>query len=406
MSWTETIGPRTYRFADLKTLLAKASPLRSGDQLAGVAAASEEERVAAKMALAAVPLKAFLSEALVPYEEDEVTRLIVDDHEAAAFAAVAHLTVGDFRDWLLSGAATTEALERLAPGLTPEMVAAVSKLMRNQDLIAVAKKRPVVTRFRNTVGLPGRMSVRLQPNHPTDDVKGIAASMLDGLMYGCGDAMIGINPATDSLAAIVKLLAMIDGFRERYPGVEAVPQLYTFGRGRMTCAGATAILDMMLRWIAQQSDQRLADEVAQHLLISRQRPPTQEQGTPDTDKEAVANQAVAKALALMQDSLEEPLSCEALAAAVDLSPRQLQRHFQRHLGSTVMRHYLMLRLSKAHKLLQQTDLSVTEVAVGSGFTSLEHFSRVYRQTFGRSPSADRQQSTSAPVLRRPRASSH
>ena len=137
---------------------------------------------------------------------------VVDDHDAAAFATVAHLTVGDFRDWLLSGAANTETLERLAPGLTPEMVAAVSKLMRNQDLIAVAKKRPVVTRFRNTVGLPGRMSVRLQPNHPTDDVKGIAASMLDGLMYGCGDAMIGINPATDSLAAIVKLLAMIDGF--------------------------------------------------------------------------------------------------------------------------------------------------------------------------------------------------
>ncbi|WP_322029302.1 ethanolamine ammonia-lyase subunit EutB [Paraburkholderia sp. J76] len=216
MSYTETIGARTYRFADLATLLARASPLRSGDQLAGVAAASEEERVAAKMSLAALPLKAFLSEALVPYEDDEVTRLIIDDHDAAAFAAISHLTVGDFRDWLLSGAAHTEALERLAPGLTPEMVAAVSKLMRNQDLIAVAKKRPVVTRFRNTVGLPGHMSVRLQPNHPTDDVKGIAASMLDGLMYGCGDAMIGINPATDSLAAIVKLLTMVDGFRERY----------------------------------------------------------------------------------------------------------------------------------------------------------------------------------------------
>lgn len=193
----------------------------------------------------------------------------------------------------------------------------------------------------------------------------------------------------------------LDGFRERYPGVEAVPQLYTFGRGRMTCAGASAILDLMLRWIAQQGDRRLADEVTQHLLISRQRPANQEQGAPDTDKEAVANQAVAKALVLMQETIEEPLSCAALAAAVDLSPRQLQRHFQRHLGTTVMRHYLLLRLSKAHKLLQQTDLSVTEVAVGSGFTSLEHFSRVYRQTFGRSPSTDRQQSTSAPVLRQP-----
>lgn len=216
MNYTESIGARTYRFADLKTLLAKASPQRSGDQLAGLAAGSEEERVAARMALAAVPLKAFLSDALIPYESDEVTRLIFDDHDAAAFAAVSHLTVGDFRDWLLSGAADTEALARVAAGLTPEMAAAVSKLMRNQDLIAAAKKRPVVTRFRNTVGLPGRLAVRLQPNHPTDDVKGIAASMLDGLMYGSGDAMIGINPASDSLAAITKLLAMVDGFRERY----------------------------------------------------------------------------------------------------------------------------------------------------------------------------------------------
>lgn len=158
MAYTETIGPRTYRFADLKTLLAKASPLRSGDQLAGVAAASEEERVAAKIALAGVPLKAFLNEALIAYEYDEVTRLILDDHDAAAFAEISHLTVGDFRNWLLSPVADGAALERIAPGLTPEMVAAVSKLMRNQDLIAAARKRRVVTRFRNTVGLAGRMS--------------------------------------------------------------------------------------------------------------------------------------------------------------------------------------------------------------------------------------------------------
>jgi len=216
MSYTETIGSRTYRFADLKTLMAKASPLRSGDQLAGVAAASEEERVAAKMALAEVPLRAFLNEALIPYETDEVTRLVIDDHSPQAFAEIAHLTVGDFRNWLLSGTTDAAALTRVCAGLTPEMVAAVSKLMRNQDLIAAARKRSVVTRFRNTVGLPGHMSVRLQPNHPTDDVKGIAASMLDGLMYGCGDAMIGINPATDSLAAITTLLRMIDDFRERY----------------------------------------------------------------------------------------------------------------------------------------------------------------------------------------------
>jgi ethanolamine ammonia-lyase large subunit len=216
MSYTERIGVRTYRFANLKILMAKASPLRSGDQLAGVAAASEEERVAAKIALSNVPLRAFLNEALVPYETDEVTRLILDGHSPEAFAAIAHLTVGEFRNWILSAETGTEDLERVADGLTPEMVAAVSKLMRNQDLVAAARKRPVVTRFRNTIGLPGRMSVRLQPNHPTDDVKGIAASMLDGLMYGCGDAVIGINPATDSLTAIAALLVMIDDFRERF----------------------------------------------------------------------------------------------------------------------------------------------------------------------------------------------
>ncbi|PMS37982.1 ethanolamine ammonia-lyase heavy chain [Trinickia symbiotica] len=216
MNCTETIGARTYRFADLKTLLAKASPPRSGDQLAGIAAASEEERVAAKMALAQVPLRAFLDEPVVPYESDEVTRLIIDSHDAQAFSEIAHLSVGDFRNWLLSSTTDTDSLVRATDGLTPEMVAAVSKLMRNQDLIVVARKRPVVTRFRNTIGLPGRLSVRLQPNHPTDDVKGIAASMLDGLLYGCGDAVIGINPATDSPQAITTLLAMIDEFRRRY----------------------------------------------------------------------------------------------------------------------------------------------------------------------------------------------
>jgi ethanolamine ammonia-lyase large subunit len=216
MNCTETIGARTYRFADLKTLLAKASPPRSGDQLAGVAAASEEERVAAKMALAQLPLRAFLDEPVVPYETDEVTRLIIDSHDAQAFSEIAHLSVGDFRNWLLSSTTDTDSLVRVTDGLTPEMVAAVSKLMRNQDLIVVARKRPVVTRFRNTIGLPGRLSVRLQPNHPTDDVKGIAASMLDGLLYGCGDAVIGINPATDSPQAITTLLAMIDEFRRRY----------------------------------------------------------------------------------------------------------------------------------------------------------------------------------------------
>ncbi|MEK9844835.1 ethanolamine ammonia-lyase subunit EutB, partial [Thalassospira sp.] len=204
-----------FTFPDLKTLLAKASPLRSGDVLAGLAAGSDEERVAARFALADVPLKRFLSEALVPYEDDDVTRMIIDDHDADAFAPVASLTVGEFRDWLLGDDATPEVLKNLAPGLTPEMVAAVSKLMRNQDLIAVARKCHVVTAFRNTIGLPGHLAVRLQPNHPTDDPAGVAASILDGLMHGSGDAVIGINPATDSPEAMIDLLKLIDEVRER-----------------------------------------------------------------------------------------------------------------------------------------------------------------------------------------------
>ncbi|MDR5838834.1 ethanolamine ammonia-lyase subunit EutB [Caballeronia sp. LZ034LL] len=216
MSYHETIGVRRYRFDDLKTLLARASPRRSGDELAGLAAATEEERVAAKMALAQVPLAAFLDEPLIPYEDDEVTRLIVDTHSRDAFAPLAHLTVGAFREWLLADSTDTAALEAVTMGITPEMAAAVSKLMRNQDLILAAKKRPVITRFRTTIGLPGHLSARLQPNHPTDDPKGIAAAMLDGLFYGCGDAVIGINPASDSPTAIGTLLTMMDDFRQRY----------------------------------------------------------------------------------------------------------------------------------------------------------------------------------------------
>ena len=216
MSYHCTIHNFTYRFADLKTVLAKASPMRSGDELAGIAAASYEERVAAQIALADVPLTNFLNEVVIPYETDDVTRLILDTHDKTAFAPVSHFTVGDLRDYLLSDAADTVTLQKLAPGLTPEMVSAVSKLMRNQDLILVAKKCEVITRFRNTMGLPGRLSVRLQPNHPTDDAKGIAASMIDGLLYGSGDAMIGINPATDSPATTARLLRMLDGVRDRF----------------------------------------------------------------------------------------------------------------------------------------------------------------------------------------------
>ena len=210
MAFAHTVGQQVHRFADLKTLLAKATPLRSGDQLAGIAAQTAQERIAARMALADLPLAHFLAEAVIPYEADEVTRLIVDRHDAAAFTPVAHLTVGGLRDWLLSPLADRAALAALAPGLTPEMAAAASKLMRNQDLILVARKCRVVTRFRNTIGLPGRMSVRLQPNHPTDDPRGIAASMLDGLMYGCGDAVIGINPASDSIATLTALVQRLD----------------------------------------------------------------------------------------------------------------------------------------------------------------------------------------------------
>ncbi|OBU85144.1 ethanolamine ammonia-lyase subunit EutB [Chromobacterium subtsugae] len=216
MSHAITVGPRRYRFDDLKTLLARASPFRSGDQLAGVAAASAEERVAAQMCLADLPLTVFLNEALIPYEEDEVTRLILDSHDPAAFAAVSHLTVGGLRDWLLSDAATAETLAALAPGLTPEMAAAVSKLMRNQDLVQAAKKCRVVTAFRNTQGLPGRMGVRLQPNHPADDARAIAAATLDGLLYGAGDAVVGINPAGDSPDDIRTLLTLLDEVRQRY----------------------------------------------------------------------------------------------------------------------------------------------------------------------------------------------
>jgi ethanolamine ammonia-lyase large subunit len=203
---SHTVSGTRYTFPDLRTLLAKASPLRSGDQLAGLAAETAAERVAAQMALAETPLTAFLNEAVIPYEQDEVTRLILDSHDADAFQPVRHLTVGGFRDWLLAYETTSDRLAALAPGLTPEMVAAVSKVMRLQDLVLVARKCRVITRFRNTIGLAGRMATRLQPNHPTDDPRGIAASIVDGLLYGNGDAVIGINPASDSPDAVRNLL--------------------------------------------------------------------------------------------------------------------------------------------------------------------------------------------------------
>jgi ethanolamine ammonia-lyase large subunit len=208
-----SLGGHAHRFDDLKALLAAATPERSGDVLAGVAARSEQERVAAQALLADLPLATFLDEHVIPYEDDEVTRLIVDTHDAAAFAPVASMTVGEFRDHLLAPTTDTTSL---APGLTPEMVAAVSKLMRLQDLIAVARRTPVVTAFRSTLGLPGTMATRLQPNHPTDDPVGITATIVDGLLMGSGDAVIGINPATDSPQRTIDLLRLVDDVRLRY----------------------------------------------------------------------------------------------------------------------------------------------------------------------------------------------
>lgn len=216
MMYKIVLGDTTYSFADLKDLMAKATPLRSGDQLAGIAATSMEEHVAAQMCLADVPLRRFLEEQLIDYDKDEVTRLVVDTHDTDAFMPISHLTVGDFRNWILNDHTTSEMLSQVAPGITPEMAAAVSKIMRNQDLMLGAKKCRVVTKFRNTIGLPGRLSARLQPNNPVDDLKGIAASLIDGLMYGCGDACIGINPASDSVPQLTELNKMLDEVISRY----------------------------------------------------------------------------------------------------------------------------------------------------------------------------------------------
>ncbi|GBF06685.1 ethanolamine ammonia-lyase heavy chain, eutB [Deinococcus aerius] len=249
MSYSITLGHRHYTFPDLRSVLARASPVRSGDELAGLAAASAHERVAARSVLAGLPLRLFLEEPLIPYETDEVTRLIVDTHDPAAFAPVAGLTVGEFRDWLLGEEATSEVLAALTPGLTPEMVAAVSKLMRNQDLILVARKCRVVTAFRTTLGLPGHFSMRLQPNHPTDDPRGILASTIDGLMFGIGDAVIGVNPALDSVASTVRLLHLLDELRE---GLELPAQTCVLAHitTQIAAVEAGAPLDVIFQSVA------------------------------------------------------------------------------------------------------------------------------------------------------------
>jgi len=249
MEFTQTVRGITHRFADLKTLLAWASPARSGDDLASIAAPSAEMRAIAQMGLAELPLRLFAEELVIPYEDDAVTRLIVDTWDQTAFAPVSGLTVGEFRDWLLSPQATTERLAALAPGLMPEMAAAISKLMRLQDLIAVAHKISVVTRFRTTIGLPGRLATRLQPNHPTDDPLGIAASILDGLLLGSGDAVIGINPVADNVASVTTLLRMIDHIRLRY----AIPTqscVLAHITTQMQAIRAGAPLDLLFQSIA------------------------------------------------------------------------------------------------------------------------------------------------------------
>jgi ethanolamine ammonia-lyase large subunit len=243
------VGSKTYLFRDLKDLMAKATPARSGDYLAGVAAGSAEERVAAQMALAELPLTAFLDDMVVPYEKDEITRLIVDEHDALAFARIRQLTVGDFRNWLLSDDVDEAVLAAVATGITPEMAAAVSKIMRVQDLIMVGKKCRVVTRFRNTIGLANSMSTRLQPNHPTDDATGIAASVLDGLLYGSGDAVIGINPATDNVPQVMKIVSMLDEIIGQY-GIPTQSCVLTHVTNTIEAINRGAPVDLVFQSIA------------------------------------------------------------------------------------------------------------------------------------------------------------
>jgi ethanolamine ammonia-lyase large subunit len=247
-SYCYTLGSKTYPFRNLAELMAKATPARSGDRLAGVIALSAEERAVAQMTLADIPLKTFLNDVLIPYESDEITRLIIDEHDEKAFAPIAHLTVGDFRNWLLSDHATPSVLASIRMGVTPEMAAAVSKIMRNQDLILVAKKCHVTTAFRNTIGLPGHLSTRLQPNHPTDDVNGIAASILDGLLYGNGDAVIGINPATDNVSQAIKLMNLMSDVIEKYE-IPTQSCVLTHVTNTIECIEAGAPVDLVFQSI-------------------------------------------------------------------------------------------------------------------------------------------------------------
>ena len=265
MRYRTTIAQQVFTFDSLRQLMACASPARAGDELAGIAADSARQRMAARHVLADTPLTQFLNEALIPYEADNITRLILDTHDAVAFAPVATLTVGALRNWLLSDAANSASLAALAPGLTPEMVAAVSKLMRNQDLIAVARKCHVLTRFRNTIGLPGRMAVRLQPNHPTDDLHGVAASTLDGLLYGAGDAVIGLNPACDSLPVLGRLLHLLDEVIARFE-IPTQSCVLTHVTNTLRLMEAGAPVDLVFQSIAGTEQANLSFGVTPELL--------------------------------------------------------------------------------------------------------------------------------------------
>lgn len=213
MKLTCTIRGAAWSFRSVKEVLAKANPRKSGDDLAGVSARDDVERVAARAVLSRITLAELRENPVVPYEADEITRIVEDHLDAAAFRAVKDLTVGQFREWLLSESTSGSQIRAVSPGLTPEMVAATCKLMSNMDLMVAGAKCEVVVRANSTLGLPGRLSSRLQPNHPTDDVQGILCSTREGLAYGCGDAVIGVNPATDTPQSTAEILKALHELR-------------------------------------------------------------------------------------------------------------------------------------------------------------------------------------------------
>lgn len=210
MPYSQVLRNERFVFADLRELLAKSSESKSGDLLAGIAATSERERIAAKMALADVPLQAFLKQPVIDPEIDDVSRLILDHHPSEAFQLFASMTIGELREWMLQRFSQPSAYDELKNILTPEMVSALTRVLSNKELVALASKIRNITRCRNTIGLPGTLGVRIQPNHPTDNLKGIIASSMDGIMLGSGDAVIGVNPAVESVESVAGILKTID----------------------------------------------------------------------------------------------------------------------------------------------------------------------------------------------------